>query len=409
MNVFWKNVASVLTGTATAQSIPIFGSLIIARLYAPVAYGAYSAWLGAVLILAVVLTGRFETALAIEEDGTPRRRGVAATLLTSIAAACAATILLAILLIVAPSILKDMPTLLVVIAIPTALLLAATQTWTSWAAAEAYYHRLSWMRIVQAASITVCQIGAGIFFKSAESLAASYLVGVGIAAGFSLRLMPLKSSDFHSMKNTLRWFWSRHRRFPFFSLPADSISTVGGQLPIFIITHRFGSEIAGLLALTMRTLGAPTGLLGASVLDVFKRHAAASYRMRGECSAEYMQTLKVLALGAIVFCIVLFFSSEWLFVLAFGEKWRPSGAMAIWLLPLFAMRFVASPLSYMAYIAGKQHLDLLWQIGLLMMTYLTLTLNASYTDALKMYSLGYALLYIIYLWMSYRFSLGKQF
>lgn len=73
---FWRSVASVLTGTALAQAIPILGSLVIARQYAPSEFGRFSAWLGLVLLAAVALTGRFETALALEPDGEPRRRAM---------------------------------------------------------------------------------------------------------------------------------------------------------------------------------------------------------------------------------------------------------------------------------------------------------------------------------------------
>ena len=94
--------------------------------------------------------------------------------------------------------------------------------------------------------------------------------------------------------------------------------------------------------------------------------------------------------------------------LAFGEVWRGAGTIAVWLLPLFALRFIASPLSYMVYIAGKQHVDLFWQVALLCMTIASLTLFTDHKHALLVYSAGYSLLYVIYLVMSYRFSLGVK-
>ncbi|EJO93851.1 polysaccharide biosynthesis protein [Ectopseudomonas mendocina DLHK] len=75
---------------------------------------------------------------------------------------------------------------------------------------------------------------------------------------------------------------------------------------------------------------------------------------------------------------------------------------------MFALRFIASPLSYMVYIAGKQHLDLLWQVGLLVMTLVCLGVVQGHQSALIVYSFGYAALYLVYLAMSYRFSLGLK-
>ena len=80
--VFSRSVGVVLTGTVAAQSIPILGSLVIARIYAPSEFGLFSTWLGMVLMAAVVVSGRFEMALVVEADGAPRRFAMVATLTT---------------------------------------------------------------------------------------------------------------------------------------------------------------------------------------------------------------------------------------------------------------------------------------------------------------------------------------
>ena len=408
MSSYWKSVASVLTGTALAQIIPIIGSLLIARLYAPAEFGVFSAWLGIVLLLGVVLTGRFETALAIEADGEPRRLAFISTLATAGLVACAAATLLAIAMFVVPGVTDSFPVVLLVASVPTALSIAIAQSWQSWAAAEGSYRHLSVMRIVQAGAVTVIQIIMGTIEASADALAIAHILGVAMGVACSAYLMPTGGFPAGQAIATVRSFWTRHRRFPLLSLPADAINTGAAQLPLLIVASRFGAETAGLLAMTMRILGAPIGLLGKSVLDVFKRHAASSFRERGECRSDYVRTFKVLALGSVAFCSVMIFASESLFTITFGEAWRGAGTIAVWLLPLFALRFIASPLSYMVYIAGKQHVDLFWQIALLGMTVASLSIPSNHQLALQAYSLGYSMLYVVYLAMSYRFSLGVR-
>lgn len=404
---FWRSVASVLTGTAVAQAIPIAGSLIIARQYAPSEFGRFSTWLGLVLLAAVALTGRFETALALEPDGEPRRRAMVSTLLTAALAtgllAGATTIVVAI----SPAWIQYESTVLIAAFVPVALLIAIGQTWQSWAAAEGRYRDLSMMRIAEAGAITTFQIAFGAAFASADSLAIAHLIGVLVGLAVSARLLPIRWPAGNPAP-MVREFWSRHRRFPLLSLPADVLNTASAQLPVLIVAGRFGAETAGLLALAMRTLGAPIGILGKSVLDVFKRHAATSYRERGECRADYLRTFKALATGSLAGAAVLALWSVPLFTLAFGEAWRGAGTMAAWLVPMFALRFVSSPLSYMVYIAEKQHLDLVWQVCLLGMTLVSLNLFSQQSAAIIAYSAGYSLLYIVYLMMSYRFSLGGR-
>jgi O-antigen/teichoic acid export membrane protein len=408
---FWRSVGLVLTGTAIAQAIPLIGSLVIARQYIPAEFGVFAAWLGAASVLAVILTGRFETSLAIESDGEPRRLAVFSTFVTVLLASFVCVVLIVVFFlfsaIYSVPLVDSLPIVIVIALVPTSLVMAFFETWQSWAAAEGEYKKLSVMRITQALSIVTLQILAGTISPSATSLAISHGLGILISLVIAYKVMPVGVFPDEPVA-VVRNFWVKHNKFPRLSLPADVINTAAGQLPILIVASKFGAEIAGLLAMTMKVLGAPIGLLGRAVLDVFKRHAATSFRERGECRSEYVKTFTVLMISSLVFCVVMAFLSESLFAFAFGENWRLSGTIAIWLLPLFALRFVASPLSYMVYIAGKQHLDLVWQIVLLCVVVASLSLPYTYNDALQAYSAGYSFLYVIYLVMSYQFCLGVK-
>lgn len=409
MSSFWRSVTSVFMGTLVAQLIPILGSLLIARLYLPESFGEFSVWLGIVMFLAIVLTARFEAALAIEEDGDTRYHAVFATLLMMGGLTVLTCLIITGVCVLAPQWFDSMSFFAFVLLVPTAALTAFAQIWQSWAAAEGAYKLLSLMRIAQAAAITLLQIAMGTWVTTADALVGAYFAGIAVGAALSLVMFPLKIDwRWTILWSTSRAFWVRQKKFPIFSLPADAINTAAAQLPVIIVATRFGAETAGWLAMAMRILGAPIGLLGKAVLDVFKRHAAVSFRDRGECRHEYIRTFQVLGLGSLVFCIGMYFIGESAFALLFGNEWRQAGVIAVWLMPLFAMRFIASPLSYVIYIAEKQHVDLVWQIALLGMTVASLYWTSSAGNAIKVYSLGYSLLYVIYLAMSYRFSLGAK-
>src|SRR3546814_20399001 len=88
---FWKNTASVLSGTLVAQAIPLVGTLIVARLFAPADFGVFAAWLAIVNVLSVVLTARFESSLAVVPDGAPRDIAFFATIATTLILSAAAT------------------------------------------------------------------------------------------------------------------------------------------------------------------------------------------------------------------------------------------------------------------------------------------------------------------------------
>lgn len=406
---FLRSTKTVLLGMAVAQSIPLFGSMVIARLYAPAEFGLFSAWMGAVMTAAVMVTGRLEMALGVEPDGEPRRFAMAATLAT-IVGLCG--ILSAITLgtyWLVPAV-RDFSMVLVLMFLPATLLTAAVQTWQAWAAAEGLYRELSGIRIAQALGVTGIQVVVGWLAPDAVSMACGHVLGVlaGVSvAAYLIPIAPVSFRPWSRFRVRLKEFWVHHRRFPLFALPADFINTAAGQLPLLMIASKFGAESGGLFALTVRVLGAPIGLLGTAVLDVFKRSAATSYRERGNCREDYVRTFQLLAALGAVLALGVMLVAEPVFVVAFGEPWRQAGVIAIWLMPMFAMRFVASPLSYVFYIAGKQQADLVWQCALLAITLAAFMVPGSFEASVKVYAVGYAGMYAVYLVLSYRYSMGR--
>ncbi len=401
----WRALATVLSGTAAAQAIPLVGSLVLARLFAPTDFGVFSAWLGLTSLAAVAITGRYEMSLGLESDGDGRREAVSATVLVTLLGGFGLGVVSAALDWAGVGWLAGVDRILLWTFAPTAVLMALMQIWQQWAAIDGRYGELSAIRMVQAIGITGSQIIAGTLDATGTSLGLGHMLGVGLAIAFATKRMPMGALPGATVCFA---FLSRQRRFPILALPADALNTGAAQLPVIIVANRFGAEAAGLLAMTMRTLGAPMSLLGAAVLDVFRRSAASAFKERGECRTEYLHTMKLLALIAVISTVVILMFGESLFVLAFGTPWRYAGTIAIWLMPMFALRFVASPLSYLFYVANKQHIDLLWQFGLLAMTLQTLLLFETEAATLQAYSAGYSAMYLIYLVLSYRFSGGAS-
>ena len=401
---FLRNLFTATVGTVAAQLIPVLGYVIIARNYSPAEFGLFATWIGLISIIAVLITGRLEHALTIEPDGKPRQRAVISILITISIATFALCVPLSLLGVY---VLKECRTEMIVMIMPTAFFLAATQTWHCWCAAEGRFNDLTILRMAQAIAVTGLQVAIGFIRPTATTLAVAHMGGVFFGVLISVWRLPLGKLPIEWRHNLLS-FWSRHRYFPLFSLPADMINSISGQLPLLIVGAHFGPEAAGYLALTLRALGAPIGILGIAVADVFKRHAGANWRDHGQCRNVYLKTFRILALYACGMAVIVVFFSEPLFVLPFGEKWRLSGTIALWLLPVFTLRFMASPLSHTFYIAGKQRIDLVWQVILLGVTILSLSMPSQYVAALCWYSAGYSAMYLLYLSLSYRFSLGER-
>jgi len=404
---FWTNVAGVLSGTAVAQAIPVVGALVLARLFLPEAFGIYSVWLGCVLILAVGLTLRLETALPIMDDGQDREEAaglIFATILLAGVAALLISLLLLALGAISGTVAKPYMLGLVVFA---AMLTAATETWQGVASADGTYRILVKIRIGRSASILICQITASLVSRVPEALILGHLAGLGFAILMAHCFRPLPLPGIANLWSKLVLFWRRYPRFPAFALPADLMSTVSLQLPLFILSARFGPHVAGMFALALRVLFTPMGLIGRSILDVFRRYAADAFRMQGECRSVYVSTFRVLSIFSAVLAAGIFILAEPAFVFVFGEVWRQAGTFAIWLAPFVALGFMASPLSYVFYIVGRQNVDLAWQIGRFAVVLAAMFIPHDVKGVILAYSIGYSLMYILYLYLSYTASKGR--
>ncbi|UCJ15186.1 hypothetical protein K5Q02_15090 [Pseudomonas sp. MM211] len=191
MSTFWKNVSSVFTGSLLAQSIPIIGSLAITRIFAPSEFGEFSTWLALVSFLAVAVTLRLETVLAIVEDGRARTHAVCIVLVTTLLVAFILAMLLYILssFSIPRNYLPEQAILMVLI-VPAALLVALNQVWQTWAAVDGAYGKLNVMRLAQALVIVLIQIGAGLKYPTAASLVLGFVLASGISFVSAVMLMP---------------------------------------------------------------------------------------------------------------------------------------------------------------------------------------------------------------------------
>jgi len=404
---FFSRVRSVLIGTLGAQVISLGVMLLLVRLYSPGELGSFNVWLSFATIMAVVVTGRYELALFSGNMNDDSKPIIKLVLLITVALSIIATVLVAI----ASSFFEQVPSIVKSYSFVLAFVvfgMGANKGLLSLLAFQQAFNKLGIARVALAGAIAVAQVLAGYFALGVSGLIYGQTIGVLLATllvFFWFDRSWLKSCWDESTRS-VRTVAFRYRDFPKFSLPADLTNTVASQLPVILIASRFGAEAAGWFALTIKMMGAPVTLLATSVLDVFKEQAARDYRVTGSCRTIFLRTFIVLALLALPPFVLFWWLGEWAFMFVFGAEWMESGRYAILLIPMFYMRFVVSPLSYTIYIAQRQGLDLIWQLGLLGITAACFLLAGGVLEALWWYSASYAIMYVIYFAMSYRCAKG---
>lgn len=405
---FWKHVMTVLGGALGAQAMPLLAAPLITRMCGPSELGAFSVWLGVVTVSAIAATLRLETAMILDHEPEQQRVCFSVVFytatITAILVSCGALFAHALGL---PALRQQSWGALVIVGAGT-WLTAYNQTTLAYATSHKAFGKAARAKVWGAGTIALTQLlflslGAG-----EAGLLAGQLIGLGtglVSATWLLR--PPRPRLAWRLDGAAHTYLMRHHKFWSFSLPSNLLNALVGQLPLFLIGMRHGAVAAGLYALTQRVLAAPISLLAASVLEVFKRESVHEFQTLGNCQQAYRYTFRALTILGLGPALLLLLFSPQLFAAVFGENWRPAGELAQILAPLCFLNFIASPLSYVFFVAGKQKVDLIWQVVLFCMTLCAFGFPDTLRQSVLCYAIGYSALYIVYLHMSYQISQNR--
>lgn len=162
---------------------------------------------------------------------------------------------------------------------------------------------------------------------------------------------------------------SRYRRFPLVSTWSGLINVMGQQAPMLLLAGLHGSPAIGALALTMRVLGSPVGIVADAVaLQVDGQTGAIVRRRAGGVEASVRRVLVPLAALAGVGLVVCVLAAPVAFPVVFGETWSGAATSAMLLAPAFAAQLVASPVSRLLPLLERQGTQLAWDLVRLVAT-----------------------------------------
>lgn len=413
-SAFGRSVLTLMTGTVVAQALPVVSAPLLTRLYTPGEFGVFALFLSVSLVATVLANGRYQMAVNLPRSARDAANLVALCL--AVSAGVAAVLLLASWLLAGrvagwlgnPGVA---PWLYLV---PASVMAAGTyQALTYWMIRRRQYRRVATSRVVQSVAAVAGNVGLGVAGAGAGGLIAGWVAGQAVGALALCAYLWRRDRRAARLVSAagVRGQARRYRRFPLFSMPADLINVSSSQLPVVLLTSAFGAAPAGLFALTQRVFGMPLSLVAGSILDVFKERASRDYRTLGSCRGVYLRCLAGLTVLSLPAFAAIFVLAPSLFALVFGPEWREAGEFARVLTPMFLVKFIASPLSYTYYIAERQREDLLLHVYMGVSTAAALVLGARIFGepraVLALFSANYALIYLVYLARSYRFSGGR--
>jgi len=154
---------------------------------------------------------------------------------------------------------------------------------------------------------------------------------------------------------------ARYRRFPLVTTWSSLLNVAGQQAPLLVLSALHGAPALGALALALRVLGAPVGMVADAVgLQVEGQVGAVARARTGGLAPALRRLLVPLALLALAGGTAAAVLSPPLFPVLFGQRWASAGTIAVLLAPAFAAQIVASPLSRLLPLLERQGLQLSW-------------------------------------------------
>lgn len=404
-----KNLLVLVTGTSSAQLILVIISPILTRIYTPEDFAVLALFAAFVQVIGVIATGRYELAIFVPEDEERARELIH---LSMYLAALTAAITLPVVAIFRIEIatLWNMPELAPWLwLLPLAVFLTGVfATLQAASVRSGYYKIIASANILKSLLLGALQLAIGFLTVGPAGLV------IGRALSNIAPISRMVPAAKIGLRNGTKLPWAsakkllaEYKRFPAFSAPAGLVNTTNANLMSFALPILLGASSLGFYSLAMRVLGAPIQQIAGPIGQVFMKEAADEIRRTGNARRSFLFGLAALTGFSILLFGVLALIAEPAFAFVFGKEWRIAGEYAAMLMPLFATRFIVSPLSNMANLTDNRH-ALFINVALLLTGLVVLIMAHQYSWAaerlLPVMSFTLSAVYIAYIPILYRLA-----
>lgn len=352
---FLRDVLKLAVGTVLGRAITLVALPLVTRLYAPEDFALLAVYLSLVSLVSVVACFRLEAAIPLADDDDEAVNLLALALLALVLVS-ALTLIATLLMPTTLAQWLGKPEIAAYLwLVPVGIAMSGSYAaFQFWATRARRFGSIARTRIGQAVTGVATMLSLGWAGIAPLGLLLGNALNIG-AGGLSLAFGALRSdrSLLNSvspgkMKTALRKYY----RYPVYSTPEALFNIAGIQVPMLLIAAHGGSE-AGFLLLAMQIMTAPMTLLGSSISQVYMSRAPEELRegRLAPFTLSIMRRLVMVGTGPLILVGIL---APIIFPWVFGSDWARSGEIVTWLVPWMALQFIASPVSIVMYVVGRQ-------------------------------------------------------
>jgi len=359
---FFKNVATLISGTTFAQAFSVLIYVLLSRIYTEEDFGVFGLYMNILNITIIFSTAKYELAILLPKSD---RESVNLLGLSGLISTGVSLFLLLIVLFFNDTICgwlggDEISTWLYLIPLST-LLVGLFTSFRNYSNREKRYKLIAGANIAQSLSNSLLKLGLGLAMIGAAGLIFGVVFGqlVGFLVFFAV----------HAHRNFKKASWMKlsemkrlarqYNRFPRYNMWQGLVNNLSGALPVFIFSSHFSFAIAGFYTFGYMVIYRPVNLVANSFYQVFyqrfveKQHH--SVPLLPEIRLFLKRSIQVLL---IPFIVVGIFAPE-IFGFLFGEHLVEAGKYARIMLPWIFMVSLCMPLSFIPDIYRKQKVALL--------------------------------------------------
>jgi O-antigen/teichoic acid export membrane protein len=401
---FIRNVITVAGGTAASQFLLLLSLPFLSRLYSADAFGELAFYTSALVMIGPALSLEYSQSILYASSRTEAYLLFKLVFTVSLAFT---GLLLAACVFIYVVIFPE----LYIILIPLGcwlqgLLLAFINL----------YNRVGKFRITSLGKMMnafvsiLVSLALFMCWPTAYGLIAGHILGLLAAVlYFFITSGSILSSRLFMTWQEMKGMLKKKSEYPKVLLPSSFLNNFINHIPIYLLGYFFDASVVGYFTRSRQVLSLPISQIATSVGDVFRQRANTNF-LQGKSSKElYVKTFLSLLAASVPFVLIIVFLGPFLFRIAFGEEWVTAGVYSVYLIPMFALRFINTPLGSMFYVTGRFKEAFALNILLLVLVLAAIgiagLLGASATIVIACFAAAYAVSYLVGMLRSYYLTL----
>ena len=359
---FFRNVATLISGTSLAQVFSVFIYIILSRIYTEEDFGMFGLYMNILNITVIFSTAKYELAILLPKS---ERESVNLLGLSGLISVVVSLVLLVIVVSMNGMICswlgsEEISVWLYFIPLST-LMVGWFTSFRNFSNRQKRYKLIAGANIGQSVSNSLLKLGLGFLIAGAAGLISGVIFGQ--LAGFLVFFI----AHWRINRSKAGWIkWSEMKRlakqyflFPKYNMWQGLINNLSGAFPVFILSSYFSTGIAGFYTFGYMIIYRPVNLVANAFYQVMfqrfveKKHDNRS--IRPEVLLFLKRTAQVLLLPFIVSGI--FFPEIFGFI--FEDRWIEAGRYAQIILPWIFMVSLVMPLSFIPDLYKKQRVAMI--------------------------------------------------